>query len=164
MGRPTAATLTVSDGVAEGSRPDLSGPAVGQALEAAGFDVVRREIVPDERDRIEATLRELAAAAGLVVTTGGTGLGPRDVTPEATRTVIHREAPGLAEAMRAGGPGHPPKGRFPPGTGGGGVSAGVEEGGPVLRTFEDEVGSVEVFLGPTGAPPPTLVVLGATPV
>ena len=55
MGRPTAATLTVSDGVAEGSRPDLSGPAVAQALQAAGFDVVRREIVPDERDWIEAS-------------------------------------------------------------------------------------------------------------
>src|SRR5918996_41114 len=115
MGRPTAATLTVSDGVAEGSRPDLSGPAVGQALEAAGFDVVRREIVPDERDRIEATLRELAAAAGLVVTTGGTGLGPRDVTPEATRTVIDREVPGLAEAMRAAGPPPTPLAGLSPG-------------------------------------------------
>jgi molybdenum cofactor synthesis domain-containing protein len=259
MGRPTAATLTVSDGVAEGSRPDLSGPAVAQALEAAGFDVVRREIVPDERDRIEATLRELAAAAVLVVTTGGTGLGPRDVTPEATRTVIDREVPGLAEAMRAagrattpmadlsrgiagtigsalvlnlpGGPrgavesleavlpalphalelvagrtlhretpppvpaeprvvatavrvhGDPPcragqrlvLGRSGPlegtlgcaefdGAAAADVSAVLEEGEPVLRTYEHELGSVEVFLEPTGAARPTLVVLGATPV
>src|ERR671925_870227 len=108
MRRPTAAVLTVSDGVAEGSREDASGRAVTDVLVAAGFEVVRREVVPDERDRIEATLRELAGSAALVVTTGGTGFGPRDVTPEATRAVLDREAPGLAEAMRASGLGQTP--------------------------------------------------------
>src|SRR3990170_2492022 len=103
MDRLPVALLTVSDGVAEGSREDVSGPAVADALDAAGFEGVRREVVPDARDRIERALRDLAAAASLVVTTGGTGFGPRDVTPEATLAVIEREAPGLAEAMRAAG-------------------------------------------------------------
>src|SRR5919106_2746774 len=103
MDRPPAALLTVSDGVAEGSREDVSGPAVADALDAAGFEVVRREVVPDARDRIGRALRDLAAAASLVVTTGGTGFGPRDVTPEATLAVVEREAPGLAELMRSSG-------------------------------------------------------------
>jgi molybdenum cofactor synthesis domain-containing protein len=98
-----AAVLTVSDGVAAGTREDGSGRALVDALTEAGFDVVRHEVVPDERERISGSMEELAAAASLVVTTGGTGLGPRDVTPEATRGVIDREAPGLAEAMRAAG-------------------------------------------------------------
>jgi molybdenum cofactor synthesis domain-containing protein len=97
------AVLTVSDGVAAGTRDDGSGRAVVDALTEAGFDVVRHEVVPDERDLIATALGELAGSASLVVTTGGTGLGPRDVTPEATRAVIDREAPGLAEAMRAAG-------------------------------------------------------------
>jgi molybdopterin adenylyltransferase len=103
MDRPKAAVLTVSDGVAEGVREDASGRAVAEALAGAGFEVARREVVPDRRDRIEGILRELAADAALVVTTGGTGLGPRDLTPEATRAVLDREAPGLAEAMRTAG-------------------------------------------------------------
>src|ERR687895_2455721 len=103
MDRPKAAVLTVSDGVTEGVREDASGRAVAEALAGAGFEVARREVVPDRRDRIEGILRELAAEAALVVTTGGTGLGPRDLTPEATRAVLDREAPGLAEAMRAAG-------------------------------------------------------------
>jgi len=99
-----AAVVTVSDGVSEGVREDVSGGAVAALLEGNGFAVARRAVVPDERDRIAALLRELAAAGtALVATTGGTGLGPRDVTPEATRAVIEREAPGLAEAMRAAG-------------------------------------------------------------
>ncbi len=95
--------ITVSDGVAAGVRDDASGRALAEALRDAGFDVVRHEVVPDERDRISALLVELAGGAALVVTTGGTGLGPRDVTPEATMAVIDRDAPGLAEAMRAAG-------------------------------------------------------------
>jgi molybdopterin adenylyltransferase len=98
-----AAVLTVSDGVAAGTRDDQSGRALVDALAEAGFDVVRHDVVPDERDRISPLVQELAASVALVVTTGGTGLGPRDVTPEATRAVIDREAPGLAEAMRAAG-------------------------------------------------------------
>jgi molybdopterin adenylyltransferase len=97
-----AAVLTVSDGVAGGSRGDESGQALADVLRAAGYDVVA-SVVPDEAGRIREELRRLAAEAELVVTTGGTGLGPRDVTPEATRAVLDREAPGLAEAMRAAG-------------------------------------------------------------
>src|SRR5438132_6168036 len=104
-----AAVVTVSDGVSQGVRDDASGRAVAGVLAGAGFDVGRREVVPDERARIEATLRGLADEGwALVVTTGGTGLGPRDVTPEATRAVIEREAPGLAEEMRAAGRGSTP--------------------------------------------------------
>jgi molybdopterin adenylyltransferase len=108
-GRSRAAVVTVSDGVARGTRDDASGRAVAGALEAAGFVVERREVVPDDRAAIEELLRSLAEGGiPLVVTTGGTGLGPRDVTPEATRAVIEREAPGLAEEMRAAGRGSTP--------------------------------------------------------
>ncbi|MFN2555649.1 MAG: molybdopterin-binding protein [Nitriliruptorales bacterium] len=99
----TAAVVTVSDGVFAGSREDRSGQAVSAALGAAGFEVAHRAVVPDERDEIERALRDLARRADLVVTTGGTGLGPRDVTPEATRAVLERDVPGLGEAMRAVG-------------------------------------------------------------
>jgi molybdopterin adenylyltransferase len=98
-----AAVLTVSDGVTHGTRQDGSGDAAAALLAEAGFDVSDRRVVPDDRAEIEPALRELAATNGLVVTTGGTGFGPRDVTPEATRAVIEREAPGLAELMRAAG-------------------------------------------------------------
>jgi molybdopterin adenylyltransferase len=100
---PAAAVVTVSDGVAQGVREDASGPAVADVLTGAGFRVVRRAVVPDDRGQIESTLRELAPEIPLVVTTGGTGLGPRDVTPEATRAVVDREVAGIAEAMRAAG-------------------------------------------------------------
>jgi len=102
--RRRAAVVTASDGVHDGTREDESGAAVSALLEGAGFRVTRR-VVPDERTVIAALLTELAdeEAQALVVVTGGTGLGPRDVTPEATRDVIEREAPGLAEAMRAVG-------------------------------------------------------------
>ena len=98
-----AAVLTVSDSVALGSRVDASGPAVAAALEQAGFTVAAREIVPDERPVIEAALRRLAAKAQLVVTTGGTGVAERDVTPEATRAVCPRLVEGIAERMRSEG-------------------------------------------------------------
>ncbi len=98
----TAAVVTASDGVAHGARTDESGDAVAELLTAHGFEVVLREVVPDERDAIARTLRRLAGeGVRLVAVTGGTGFGPRDVTPEATRDVIDREAPGIAEAMRA---------------------------------------------------------------
>jgi molybdopterin adenylyltransferase len=92
--------LTVSDGVVAGTREDRSGDTLAELLRADGYDVERR-VVPDERDQIAAAIRELAAAARLVLTTGGTGLAPRDVTPEATRDVLDREAPGIAQALRA---------------------------------------------------------------
>jgi molybdopterin adenylyltransferase len=94
-----AAVLTVSDGVAAGTRDDRSGDALAELLAGEGFEVERR-VVPDERDRIAEALVELAAGARLVLTTGGTGFGPRDVTPEATATVLERPAPGIAEAIR----------------------------------------------------------------
>jgi len=92
--------LTVSDGVHAGVRDDASGAALEELLRDEGFDVARR-VVADEPDAISAALAELAAEALLILTTGGTGFAPRDVTPEATRTVIDREAPGIAEAIRA---------------------------------------------------------------
>jgi len=99
-----AAVVTVSDGVAQGTRADESGDLAEALLLTAGFAVVERSVVPDERPVIEAGLRELAdRGLSLVVTTGGTGFGPRDVTPEASRAVFEREAPGLAELMRAAG-------------------------------------------------------------
>ncbi|MFP4636741.1 MAG: molybdenum cofactor biosynthesis protein B [Nitriliruptoraceae bacterium] len=104
-GAHRAAVVTASDGVASGHREDGSGDAVTAQLEAAGFRVVRRVTVPDERDAIAQALRELCdgEVAALVAITGGTGFGPRDVTPEATADVLERDAPGLAEAMRAVG-------------------------------------------------------------
>jgi molybdopterin adenylyltransferase len=92
--------LTVSDRVSRGEAEDGSGDLLEELLRGEGFEVVRR-VVPDEREQIVAALRELAAEARLVLTTGGTGMAPRDVTPEATREVLDREAPGIAEALRA---------------------------------------------------------------
>ena len=101
-----ATVITVSDRASAGTYTDEAGPVVARILTDAGFDVADTIVIPDERDRIEAELRARAATADVVVTTGGTGLGPRDVTPEATRAVIEREVPGLAEAMRAAGLAH----------------------------------------------------------
>jgi len=92
--------LTVSDGVAEGTREDKSGSLLAALLGEEGYDVERR-VVPDDRDAIAEAIAELAEDAAVVLTTGGTGLGPRDVTPEATAEVLEREAPGIAEALRA---------------------------------------------------------------
>jgi len=104
MSGPRAAVLTVSDSSAAGSRPDLSGPAVAQALQLKDkFQVVKTEIVADDQQAISAALRRLAGEADLVVTTGGTGIAPRDVTPEATRAVCSRLVDGIPERMRAEG-------------------------------------------------------------
>jgi molybdopterin adenylyltransferase len=93
--------LTVSDGVIAGTREDRSGEALSARLREAGFDVVLQHAVEDGVESVADALHWLTAGfAGLVVTTGGTGFGPRDLTPEGTRRVLHREAPGLAEAMR----------------------------------------------------------------
>jgi molybdenum cofactor synthesis domain-containing protein len=108
MSGPRAAIVTVSDGVSSGKRVDSSGDEAQRALAGAGFEVVSREVVPDERSEIAEVLARLASDHALVVSTGGTGFGPRDVTPEATRSVMDREAPGLAELMRAAGLAHTP--------------------------------------------------------
>jgi molybdopterin adenylyltransferase len=95
-----AAVLTVSDGVAAGERDDRSGDLLAELLIDDGYEVARR-VVPDERAEVSSALTELCTGAELVLTTGGTGLGPRDVTPEATAKVLERSAPGIAEAIRA---------------------------------------------------------------
>ena len=102
QGRPwPAKVLTVSDGVVAGTREDRSGEALADRLSEAGFDVVHRSVTADGTEAVAEALTGLADGfAGLIVTTGGTGFGPRDLTPEGTRAVIDREAPGLAEAMR----------------------------------------------------------------
>ena len=96
-----AKVLTVSDGVIAGTRDDRSGDVAVETLVAAGFEIVDRRVVADGTDSVAAALSELTEGfAGLVVTTGGTGFGPRDLTPEGTLAVLDRHAPGLAEAMR----------------------------------------------------------------
>ncbi len=105
----TAAVLTVSDSCARGEKTDVSGPAVAEALERRKFRVLLRSVVSDEASLIQEKLTELCRSARLVVTTGGTGVAPRDVTPEATRAVSDRVIEGIAELMRSAGV---PKTRF----------------------------------------------------
>lgn len=99
----TASVLTISDSSAAGQRQDLSGPAIVRELEAAGFKVVHTSVLPDEKDAIAARLIECSEITRLVVTTGGTGIAARDVTPEATLAVCDRVIEGLAERMRTQG-------------------------------------------------------------
>jgi molybdenum cofactor synthesis domain-containing protein len=104
-GMPLAKVVTVSDGVVAGTREDRSGDVAIEVLTAAGFEIADRRVVADGVDTVATVLRELTDGfAGLVVTTGGTGFGPRDLTPEGTAEVLEREAPGLAEAMRLTSP------------------------------------------------------------
>jgi molybdenum cofactor biosynthesis protein B len=92
--------LTISDRVSRGTVEDTSGELLDELLRGDEYEVERR-VVPDEAEQITAAIEDLASRAALVITTGGTGLGPRDVTPEATRRVLQRDAPGIAEALRA---------------------------------------------------------------
>ena len=112
-----AAVLTVSDGVSTGERADESGDVLAELLTRDGYDVVRR-VVSDDRDQIEAAIEELADGCELVLTTGGTGLAPRDVTREATLGVLDREAPGIAEAIRSDAIARTPHGLLSRGTAG----------------------------------------------
>jgi molybdopterin adenylyltransferase len=112
-----AAVVTVSDGVFAGEREDVSGQLLVELLQAEGFEVEHR-VVPDERPQIAAALRELAKTAHVVLTTGGTGLSPRDLTPEATEAVLERHAPGIAEALRADAVRQTPHGLLGRGTAG----------------------------------------------
>jgi molybdopterin adenylyltransferase len=137
-----AAVLTVSDGVSRGEREDASGDTLAGLLEGEGYEVERR-VVPDERDTIAAAIRELAREARLVLTTGGTGVAGRDVTPEATRDVVEREAPGIAEALRADSAAKTPHGLLSRGVAGAvgstlvvnlpGSPGGARDGFEVLR-------------------------------
>ena len=103
LAQRSAAVLTVSDSCSRGEKEDLSGPAVAEALGRRNFQVVARSVVADERAAIQEKLIELCQSARLVVTTGGTGIAPRDVTPEATRAVSERLVEGIAERMRSEG-------------------------------------------------------------
>lgn len=129
-----AKVLTVSDGVVAGTRDDRSGAALEERLGAAGFDVVERRVSADGTEAVAGALSDLADRfVGLVVTTGGTGFGPRDLTPEGTRAVLDREAPGLAEAMRLVSP----LGRLSR------AVAGTVGGALVLNTPGSSTGAVE---------------------
>jgi molybdopterin adenylyltransferase len=98
-----AAVLTISDSSFQRTRADLSGPAVAELLSEAGFSVIHTSILPDEKDQIAARIIECSELSRLVVTTGGTGISPRDITPEATRSVVEKLIEGIPERMRADG-------------------------------------------------------------
>ena len=147
--------LTVSDGVIARTREDRSGAALAQSLEAAGYDVVERRAVADGTESVAAALRDLAGGfAGLVVTTGGTGFGPRDLTPEGTDAVLERRAPGLAEAMRLA---NPAKGRLSRGT------AGTVGTCLILNTPGSTAGAVECLEAVLDVVPHALELLAGQP-
>jgi molybdopterin adenylyltransferase len=98
---PTAAVITVSDRVSAGTAEDRSGPAAIALLESVGLEVLEYRVIADGVESVSNALVEIAGTVDLILTTGGTGLTPRDLTPEGTKAVLEREAPGLAEAMRA---------------------------------------------------------------
>ena len=112
-----AAVITISDGVAAGEREDQSGLLLIELLQGEKFEVEHR-VVPDERPKIAAAIRELAKEVGLILTTGGTGVSPRDFTPEATDYVLDRQVPGIAEALRADALSKTPHGLLGRGTAG----------------------------------------------
>ncbi len=150
-----AKVVTVSDGVVAGTRDDRSGEAVAARLAEAGWDVVERAVVADGAESVAAALRDATAGfTGLVVTTGGTGFGPRDLTPEGTRSVLDREAPGLAEAMRAV---NPAKGRLSRGV------AGTIRACIVLNTPGSTAGAVESVDAVLDVLPHALALLAGEP-
>jgi molybdopterin adenylyltransferase len=149
-----AKVLTVSDGVLAGTREDKSGAALVERLTAAGYEVVDRRAVADGVENVAHVLRELTRDfAGLVVTTGGTGFAPRDLTPEGTRTVLDREAPGLAEAMRLVSP----KGRLSRGM------AGTVRRCIVLNTPGSQAGAIECLEAVLDVLPHALALLAEEP-
>lgn len=134
MTQTRAKVLTVSDGVIAGTRDDVSGRALVEYLTSSGFDVQEHRVCPDGQEPVAQSLREMAHKfSGVIVTTGGTGFSPRDVTPEATLMVIDRQAPGLAEAMRAGNP----LGRLSRGI------AGIFQNAVIINTPGSPAGCVE---------------------
>ena len=148
-----AKVLTVSDGVIAGTRDDKSGEALAAALVKAGFEVVERRVVGDGEQSVGEALKEMTHGfAGLVVTTGGTGFSPRDQTPEGTKWVIERDAPGLAEAMRLVSP----LGRLSR------AVAGVAGSAIVLNTPGSTKGTVECFEAVADVLPHALALLNGT--
>jgi len=151
---PQLKVLTVSDGVIAGTREDKSGAALEEAARQAGFEVLERKVSSDGTDEVAAALRQLTEGfTGIVVTTGGTGFAPRDLTPEGTRAVIDREAPGLAEAMRLVSP----LGRLSRGI------AGTAGGCIVLNTPGSPKGAVECFHAVADVLPHALALLAEEP-
>ena len=149
-----AKVLTVSDGVIAGTRDDKSGAALVERLSAAGYEFVDRRAVADGVDSVAGAVRELTDGfAGLVVTTGGTGFAPRDLTPEGTGAVLDREAPGLAEAMRLVSP----KGRLSRGL------AGTAGRAIVLNAPGSHVGAVECLEAVLDVLPHALALLAEEP-
>jgi molybdenum cofactor synthesis domain-containing protein len=149
-----AKVLTVSDGVIAGTREDKSGEALEGALRDAGFDVVERRVIADGRENVAAALKGLCAGfPGVVVTTGGTGFAPRDLTPEGTKEVLDREAPGLGEAMRLVSP----LGRLSRGV------AGTIGHAIVLNTPGSPKGAVECFTAVADILPHALALLNDEP-
>ena len=150
----TAKVLTVSDGVIHGTREDRSGVALVERLTAEGYDVVDHRVVPDGTESVAAALTELADGfAGVIVSTGGTGFTPRDLTPEGTKTVIERDAPGLAEAMRLVSP----LGRLSRGV------AGIRGHAVILNTPGSPKGCVEQLEAVLDVLPHALRLLEETP-
>ena len=151
---PQAKVLTVSDGVVAGTREDRSGVALVDALRAAGFEVVSTDVVADGVAAVAGALSRLTSGfAGVVVTTGGTGFGPRDHTPEGTREVIERDAPGLAEAMRLVNP----LGRLSRGV------AGIRSRAIILNTPGSPSGAVECLHAVIDVLPHALALLAGEP-
>lgn len=149
-----AKVLTVSDGVVHGTREDRSGVALVERLRADGYTVVEHRVVADGRETVAAALTAMAGAfAGVVVTTGGTGFTPRDLTPEGTRAVIERDAPGLAEAMRLANP----LGRLSRGV------AGIRGRAIILNTPGSPKGCVEQLEAVLDVLPHALRLLAETP-
>jgi molybdopterin adenylyltransferase len=149
-----AKVVTVSDGVMAGTREDRSGAALADALVAAGFEVVERSVIADGVASVAGELTRLSASfAGLVVTTGGTGFGPRDQTPEGTKEILERDAPGLAEAMRLVNP----LGRLSR------AVAGVRGHAIILNTPGSPAGAVECLQSVLDVVPHALDLLGDQP-
>ena len=155
MSELRAKVLTVSDGVVAGTREDRSGAALDERLVAAGYEVVERAVVADGVAAVAGSLRRMAGGfAGLLVTTGGTGFAPRDLTPEGTREALDREAPGLAEAMRLA---NPAKGRLSRG------AAGTIGGCLVLNAPGSTTGAVECLEAVLDVLPHALALLADRP-
>jgi molybdopterin adenylyltransferase len=149
-----AKVVTVSDGVVAGTREDTSGAALAALLEESGFEVVERSAVADGVASVAAELARICSGfAGLIVTTGGTGFAPRDQTPEGTKEIIEREAPGLAEAMRLASP----LGRLSRGT------AGIRGRSVILNTPGSERGAIESLKAVLDVVPHALELLAGLP-